>query len=137
MNRSTEHVEEKEPLARFIFSGNYFAKGIVKHGAFLPHPYNELSVSRTASLSKNEIIELGKPVAVKNERTFYGWAEVMVEHIRRCSLEVRPDEPPPRHALIFNWPDEKSAQKLLAMEIAAEAKLFLLGSSQSQSFPQK
>jgi hypothetical protein len=37
---------------------------------------------------------------------------------------VIPQEPPPRHANIIGWPEEKSEQKQIAMELAAEAQFY-------------
>jgi hypothetical protein len=51
-----------------------------------------------------------------------GRADISVAAVQKIGLQVTPHEPPPRHANIVNWPDEKSAQRLKAMELAADAQ---------------
>jgi len=38
---------------------------------------------------------------------------------------IIPDNNPPRHANIINWPAEKSEQKLIAIELAENSQLHL------------
>ncbi len=40
-----------------------------------------------------------------------------------AGLFIDPDDIPPRHANIIGWPDEDSAIKLAAIELAQKAKL--------------
>ncbi|HNW08195.1 MAG TPA: hypothetical protein PKZ55_03275 [Verrucomicrobiota bacterium] len=41
----------------------------------------------------------------------------------KARVTVAPSEPPPRHANIEGWPDEKSARKLIAIDLANAAQL--------------
>jgi len=70
----------------------------------------EVSVFRTSGLGASAIWEIGtkmKPMA----RTLHGRAEIRARAVRQKALDVMSAEPPPRHANIIGWPDDKSKQK--------------------------
>lgn len=52
-------------------------------------------------------------------------SELPVSAILAAGLTVVPQEPPPKHANIANWPPEKDEWKALALEMAASATLLL------------
>ena len=49
----------------------------------------------------------------------------MATTVRETGLTIDPDNDPPRHANILGWPEEKSEQKLIALELSESAKLKL------------
>ncbi|MFT4641270.1 MAG: hypothetical protein ACI8T1_004607 [Verrucomicrobiales bacterium] len=121
-------VETSENLSRFLLFSRWFSKvnDRVKADAFVPNPHIELSVSRTDSLDEDQKWSLGKPVAEARQKTLYGRADITATGIRNQKLDVVPAEPPVRHANIIGWPDStKAAQKAIALELAASAKLRL------------
>lgn len=66
-------------------------------------------------------MRLGRNVSVLRNCTLYGRADIMANHVKQNNLTVEPSEPPLNHANIKGYPVEKSAQKLVAMELAAKA----------------
>lgn len=101
----------------------------MKHGAFLPSPNPEasvleVSVFRIFGLSDAEIWHIGDAgLRPPGRSTLYARGDLTVNSVERNQLQVAPDDVPPRHANIIGWPDEKSEQKLRAIELAANALL--------------
>jgi hypothetical protein len=92
----------------------------------MPAPNGETSVFRISNLSDNEIWEIGtSEVAQKRGLPLLGRADISAFHVFDKNLKVIPDNKPPRHANIVGWPEEKSEQKLIAMELAENAQLHL------------
>lgn len=89
--------------------------------AFIPHPYPDLSVSRHTGLNISELWDLGRDVANKRKKTLYGRTDIKVSHCYQNNLRVLKAEPPRNHANINGWPEEKSEQKLVALELAKVA----------------
>jgi hypothetical protein len=90
-------------------------------------PYNgETSVFRISELLNAEIWDIGIREVVKEEqgKSLIGRADILTSIVTGNGLEVIPQEPPPRHANIIGWPEEKSEQKQIAMELAAEAQFY-------------
>jgi hypothetical protein len=123
-----EHVIPEEILSRFILNKNHFSvqNQRVKYAAFLPAPNGETSVFRTSQMTDSEIWAVGdKEVSQKRNKPLLGRADVSAVHAYDNKLKVIPDDTPPRHANITGWPDEKSEQKLIALELAKKAQLHL------------
>jgi hypothetical protein len=118
-------VEDSELLARFVVFSKWIRKKdqTVKQDAFIPHPYPELSVNRHDGNRDKELSDVGRSVAEKRERTFYGWANVSAAAVRKTKLgvEAAPIKVNPNHANIIGWPKEKNDQKSCALEMAAAA----------------
>ena len=64
-------------------------------------------------------------VKPKNPRTLRARADVSAETIFNVKLDILPTVPPPRHADIINWPDDKDSMMSRAQLIAAESTLVL------------
>lgn len=123
-----EQVHTEENLSRFILSKNHFSilHQRVKYAAFLPLPNGKTSVFRTSQLTDSEIWETGdKEVAQKRNMALLGRADISTYHVLYNRLRIIPDNDPPRHANITGWPEEKSEQKLIAMDLAEKAHLHL------------
>jgi hypothetical protein len=120
-------IAPEERLTRFIFSSGHFSResNRVKHNAFLPTSERETSVSRTAALPEDQIWIIGSQIAPDRGQTLHARGDIFAAQVRKARLEVQPAEPPPRHAIIIHWSQEKSAQKLQAMELAESARLVL------------
>jgi len=55
----------------------------------------------------------------------HGRGDIFCRHVKVTGLEVRAQEPPPRHADLIGWSTEKDAQKSLAQQLSAVAKLVM------------
>jgi hypothetical protein len=100
-------------------------KQIVHYTAFIPPPDRCLSVFRTSTLSENEIWEIGENVGRQRSRQLLGRADIQTVSVLEAGLCVDSDDNPPRHANILGWPNEDSAIKLAAMQLAEKAQLRL------------
>jgi len=124
-------VDAGEMTARFIVSKRHFNKqtSTLKADAFVPHPYEELSVTRLIEITEDEIWSVGRDVAAARTppRTLRGRGDVLAAtYLRQENLQVVADpvEGNPNHAYVTGWPsaDEETAQVMIAKEIAAVAK---------------
>ena len=122
-------LASRDPLARFLVSSNHFAKAKdhVKASAFMPAQDLTLSVFQIKGLAEREIWTTGKKhVSEPRGRTLYGRADILVGNVREAGLRIDPDDKPPRHANIVDWPEDKPRQKLLALDLASKAALVLV-----------
>lgn len=124
-------VADEEDLARFITSSGQFNSKGAKPSAFMPEIEDrETSVFRHNGEPPEEIWAIGEEYAAQG-RTIHGAAFIKAGNVRAIRLDVFPDEPPPRHAAIRNWPwaeldaDLRKAQhKELAILLAKDAQFF-------------
>lgn len=126
---SNAPVTPDELLSRYILQSNHFRKtdNTVKPDAFIPHPHEDLSVTRHLDLDQDEIKTIGEYVASQRNKTLYGrainQASVYFDHkLEVVPAPVLPNNP--NHANVRGWPSGKEAQKILAMEIAAKSEYF-------------
>ena len=81
---------------------------------------------RVDGLTEDHIWNLGDTyVSVPSGNQLRARAELSVEQIMDVGLRLVPAEPPPRHANIEGWPEEKDARMSRAQELAAVAILRL------------
>ena len=128
---SDSPVNPDEYLARFVIFSKWIRNSdkTVKPDAFIPHPYEELSVTRHFSpnnLSEEEIWAIGQDVANSRNATLYGRADILTMTVRQRSLDVIPKQVKgnPNHANVINWPNDKPLQKIIALKLAAESQYF-------------
>jgi hypothetical protein len=116
--------ENQEILARYIFTKSHFRNSdrTVKYSAFIPPEDRRLSVFQISGLQDAEIWKIGEKL---REQTLLGRADVESALVKTIGLGIVADDIPPRHANIIGWPEEASAIKLKAMELAKEAELHL------------
>lgn len=109
----------------------------VRPRAFHPAPKDhKTSVFRVQALTEHQIWSLGdRHVASPLGKELRARAELSVAQITAVGLQVKPAEPPPRHANITGWPIEKHAWMSRAQELAAVAILRLRG-TQTAASPQ-
>ncbi len=119
-----EPVDLSETLSRFVLSRKWIrANNTVRHIAFTPNKNGEISVFRISGITNNEIWDIGdREVAPKRNRPILGRADINTAIVISNELKVIPSEPPKRHADITDWPEEKSEQKQIALELAAESE---------------
>ena len=117
----------EELLARYIFDKSYYrsSDSTVRPNAFMPAPDNKTSVFQINSLKENKVWNIGQEVASQRKKTLLGRADILAKQVFDKKLGIESAKPPPHHANII-WPLEKSEQKMIAMELAALAKLHLL-----------
>ena len=106
----------------------------------MPHPYEELSVTRLIQITDDEVWRVGQAVAAARTppRTLYGRGDVLAATYRsQPNLDVVADpvEGNPNHANVTGWPpaDDETAQIMIAKEIAAVAKFVPLPESGAMS----
>jgi hypothetical protein len=120
-------IASRNPLARFIYSSSHFSRenNRVKHNAFMPAADGKTSVYRTKKLSETETWTIGEEVADQRKQTLHARGDIVAADVSKVKLRVVPSEPPPHHANIEDWPAEKSAQKLNAIDLAEAARLVI------------
>lgn len=122
-----EGLGEDDPLARFILSRDHFAAKAdrVKAAAFMPAPEDRAtSVFAIRGLAEHAVWRIGQEVvATPRRKPLYARADVLEGDVRALGLMVALDNASPRHANITRWPEEKSAQKVCAQELASRARL--------------
>ena len=116
-------VLEDEWMARFILFSDWIRKSdrSVRPEAFIPH-LSGLSVIRHIDLSEAELWQIGQEIADKRPTTLYGRADLQAISVIKKSLRIVPTPEPKNHANITGWPADKPSQKIIAQEIAAEAR---------------
>lgn len=120
---SNNFIISNEKLARYIF----FTKRLrqdwtVRPDEFIPYPYPNLSVTRHLNLTDADLWNIGRRVAQQRAKPLLGRVDAHASNFERHGLQVvaAPIADNPNHANVMNWPAEKSAQKAIALEIAAE-----------------
>jgi hypothetical protein len=127
----SRQVADEEELARFLTQSNHFNTIGVKPPAFLPsRKTGDTSVFRHGREPAESLQALGRSAA--RERKLYGAAVLKAADARAALLEVSASEPPPRHAVLRDWPSvendpelQKSKEKLIAAKLASSAELVL------------
>jgi hypothetical protein len=117
-------VEETELLARYVMQSSHFRSDLtVKPNLFIPHPYQELSVTRHRNATEAEIWQVGFNVATQQQRTLHGRSDILTGDCLVDSLRVtaQPFPDNPNHADIEGWPTAKEDQKAIALKLAASA----------------
>lgn len=116
-------VSEDEWMARFILFSAWIRKSdrSVRPEAFVPH-LSALSVIRHIGLSEAELWQIGQEIAFERPATLYGRADLQAMNVIKKSLRIVPTPEPKNPANITGWPADKPSQKIIAQEIAAEAR---------------
>ncbi len=144
---SPQPIEDTELLGRYLLTKNYFSRknSRVKYSAFMPPADLQLSVFRTQGLTEEEIWTIGEKEVVEKAptlKTLYGRAEIIALDVKKVGLGLDPDDTPPRHTNIIGWPQVKSEQKLMALQLAEDALLKIkeiegLDAEQSNAYARK
>ncbi len=118
-------VNESEKLGRYIYCKRHYrsSDNTVKYSALMPRPYTRLSVFIISDLNESEIWSIGENL--RNDMELKGRADIIAANVYKSKLDIEVDNNPERHAEIVNWPEEESAMKLKAMELAQNAILRL------------
>ena len=130
-------ISDTERLSRFIFDRRGFtaSTGLINFRQFLPPTKgknkNAVSVIRTEALAENAVWDLGQETVAESTgrpvraRGDFEAPAVRDSQVGPWQLDVRPDVPPPRHALVVGWPpvNEREARKSLAQQLRRGARL--------------
>jgi hypothetical protein len=118
-------VADDEWLARFIRFSKWIrhSNNTVRQDAFIPPPDLELSVFRHLDLTEEQLWQCGEEiVGIRPEATLHGRADLQAKVVRDQTLEVLPDARSKNHAVIIDWPHDKSKQKIIAIQLAAQCR---------------
>ncbi len=114
-------VTDDENLTRFVTKHSQIKEGgRVHHSVFCPsekHSYTT-SVYRTDDLNRDEIWDLADAnitMSVLAETT------IKTQAVYENNLDLDPDDIPPRHANIINWPQDRKQYRSIAQKLAAKA----------------
>jgi len=122
-----EPVTPDEHLARCLTHTNQFRRveGRVSARAFLPGRDGTTSVFRVDDLTNDQIWQLADEhvAGAPDGRPVVGTGTLLAESVTEAGLRVDPDNDPPRHAAIVDWPADKGDRKLRALKLAAAARL--------------
>jgi hypothetical protein len=123
-------IADIELLARYVTQSGQFrsSDNTVKQDLFMPHPRQELSLTRHLDTTDTEIWEVGIDVATKMSRQLYGRADIKAIDCKIESLQLAEKPLPnnPNHADIEGWPSAKQDQKAIALKLAASASKLIL-----------
>lgn len=118
-------VADEECLARFILFSQWIRSSdqTVRPDAFIPYPYPDLSVTRHINLSEEALWKIGQDVADTRPAKLYGRADIYASTAQQQHLRVDSAPVPnnPNHANITGWPTDKPAQKMIALQLAADS----------------
>jgi len=119
-----QDVGEDEELARYIFSRRQIrANGSVKPEALMPSPHPDMSVTRHLSLPENAIWGIGEGISAERGLPLQGRLDLVSKNLTKYGLQVKTAPLPDNenHANVTSWPQDKPAQKQIALEVCAEA----------------
>ncbi|MEW6363671.1 MAG: hypothetical protein AB1714_03420 [Acidobacteriota bacterium] len=117
-------VASGEWLARFVFFRNRIRHdGTLKADEFVPFPHTGLSVTRHLRLTEADLWNIGQDIARQRGKPVLARADLQASSFERHRLRVipAPVDRNANHAEVVGWPPEKSSQKIIAIEIAADA----------------
>lgn len=119
-------LSDDEMLARFVLKKEWIRKtdNTPKQDAFIPPKDLQLSVTRHAGISTEQLIETDKAVAVETSLQFLGRADIEAGAVIKSALKavawrLAKNQ---NHAHIIGWPADKEARKTIAQELAAAAR---------------
>lgn len=99
-----DHIDDKEPLLRFLTSDSQFNSAMPKPSAFMPGPTDmKTSVFRQDATALDELWATADREIAAGRRAKAA-AVLAAADIRQALLDVESHEPPPRHANIIGWP---------------------------------
>jgi hypothetical protein len=121
---------EEALLTRFLRHSSHFKilKNEVRSSAFMPPADLRLSVFHITGIFEIEIWKLGEGIVASPDAELHARGDIEVKaviSIPKCGLQIELDNDPPRHAAICGWPQEKSKQKEIALQLAKLASLKL------------
>jgi hypothetical protein len=119
-------VEDTEILSRYVLQSRHYRDDKTpRPELFMPHPHQDLSVTRHRDATEDELWEVGNNVAQQIGKTFYGRFDIQTKdcQIETLKVEAKPVKGNPNHADITGWSSSKPEQKALALKIAASKSI--------------
>lgn len=122
---TTTAIKPEEWLSRFIlYKSHVRHDNTLRADPFIPHPFDDLSVTRHLELNEASLWSIGEDVARVCGKTLYGRVEnqanIYLSH--KLLLISAPVPGNPNHASVTGWPLDKPSQKIIALEIAARSR---------------
>lgn len=128
--RGGVRLRANDPIARFIYSKNYFSVegGRVKASAFMPKRGSAaISVFVIRGLGDLLVAKIGRKTGARRSGGLKGWARLQASGLDQIeSLWIELDNKPWRHANVSGWPEDKSKQKAIALELSERSTLDLV-----------
>ena len=83
-------LSDDELLARFVMRKDWIRKAdnTVKQDAFIPPTDLQLSVTRHSGISTEQLVEVGKSVAIKRSLEFHGRADIETRAVVKNALKA-------------------------------------------------
>ncbi len=125
MPRVSENLEEvvlhNEKVSRYVTKSRHVRNdGTVRYQALCPNERDyKTSVFRILELTEGEVWETGNEYVGTDERPVIARMDVLAKYIYDQGLDFEPDNTPPGHANIINWPSDRSRYRSYAQQIAA------------------
>lgn len=129
MNNIKRNMSPSENITRYILEKGKYSKNNnrVRYTTFLPNRDGETSVYKTQSLDNGEIWDIGERYVAKPcNKTLRARADITASDVFNEGLKIEPDATIHElHANIIGWPEQKDKQKLIAIELEKDARLYL------------
>ncbi|MDA0739196.1 MAG: hypothetical protein O3A59_09635 [Nitrospirae bacterium] len=120
-------VSPTEKISRYLMDEDDIrpSDGSLRWRALIPNREGKTSVFRISGLSEQQVWSIAeeKVIPIRNKR-LVGRADLLAAVVYNRNLNFSPDvDAASRHADIIEWPDEKEKRRLIAMDLASEAKV--------------
>lgn len=121
---SPDSIDADETLSRYAYeSRHYRMDGTPKTKAFEPDRNEEVSVFRIDGLTGAEVWRLGDEAGETRGKAAKASITFLVARVYAAGLGLDSAEPPPRHAVIVDWPTDhlrlKRQQELASVAVVA------------------
>lgn len=120
-----QSITQDEVICRYLYQKGHYtlSTGRVKPRAFHPPADYRTSVYRTLDLNEGAIWSLGDKHASRQGQLPIARGDLTANEVGLGGLRLEASPPPPRHADIIGWAQDKDAMMSQAQEIAASARL--------------
>ena len=118
-------VGNEEWLARFIVRREHVRPdGTIKPDPFIPYKWVKLSVTRHLELREDQLWAAGEVVATQVGNPLRGRGDTQTKIYVRHGLRVAaaPVAENQNHANVVGWPQDKQAQKEIAIELVRDVR---------------
>ena len=125
---ATDPIVNNERITRYINEQGKIRPSTGKAGynAFMPPKNLRLSIYRTETLGDGEVWAIADEFVSTAEKPVIARADLPASSYLSKALTIEPDGVPhPRHSNAVGWLTDHSAQKVIALQLAESAALFM------------